>query len=125
MKPNASEEDTRNRHRHALHDAEGLASGAMVGAVVGAAAGPPGMVAGAVIGAVAGGIAAMAIDSDEDRRAARTKELDDEIGVTGGDLGAPNLQHPPATVGAYSVAAAGAETSVEVPAEGPNQVPGE
>jgi hypothetical protein len=60
----------------ALHDVEGMASGAMIGA----AAGPPGMVAGAVIGAVAGGIAAVALDSDADKQAARTEE----IGVTGG-----------------------------------------
>jgi len=53
-----------------------MASGAMIGA----AAGPPGMVAGAVIGAVAGGIAAVALDSDADKQAARTEE----IGVTGG-----------------------------------------
>jgi phage tail tape-measure protein len=126
MKPDQSEEITRTHRRHALHDAEGMASGAMVGAAVGAAAGPPGMVAGAVIGAVAGGIAAMALDSDADRQAARTAELDDEIGVTGGELGAPNLKHPPATVGAFSLAAAGTGTPVDdAPAEGPIQTPDE
>jgi hypothetical protein len=84
------------------------------------------MVAGAVLGAVAGGVAAIAMDNDADRKAAHTQELDEEIGVMGGDLGAPNLQHPPAKVGAYSVAASGAGTSGgDTPAEGPMQTPDE
>jgi len=121
-----SAKDIRTQHRHVVHEAEGVGSGAMAGAILGAAAGPPGMVAGAVIGGIAGGIAAMALDNDADRESARTEELDKEIGVIGGDLGAPNLKHPPARVGAYSVAASGASTSTgEAPAEGPMQTPEE
>jgi hypothetical protein len=49
------------------------------------------------------------------------RELDAEIGVSGGDLGAPNLKHPPATTGVYSAASSGAGASGESPAEGPMQ----
>ncbi|HTQ47298.1 MAG TPA: YMGG-like glycine zipper-containing protein [Polyangiaceae bacterium] len=109
-----------------VHEAEGTASGALVGAVVGAMAGPPGVVAGAIVGGAAGALAGVALDNDSSRRAALDRELDDAIGVSGGDLGAPNLAHPPATVGAYSSASAGvATTSGETPAEGPMQAPEE
>lgn len=76
------------------HEAEGAASGALVGAVAGAVAGPPGAIAGAVIGAVAGALAGAVVDSEAALREARTKVLDDEIGVEEGDIGAPNLAHP-------------------------------
>lgn len=126
MKRKKSEKDIKQRRRHVVHDAEGMASGAMAGAILGVAAGPPGMLAGAVMGAVAGGVAAMALDADADRKAAHTEALDEAIGVIGGELGAPNLKHPPATVGAYSLAAAGVETAPgESPAEGPMQTPEE
>src|SRR5450631_3927936 len=109
----------RSKHSHLAHDAEGAASGAVVGAAVGAMAGPPGMVAGALIGAAAGALAAEAMGAESARQAAHTAELDEEIGVSGGDLGAPNLKHPPAKVGAYSAAAAGvAATGGGEPAEG-------
>jgi hypothetical protein len=126
MKLKKSTKGTRQHHRHVVHEAEGVASGAMAGAIVGAAAGPPGMVAGAVLGAVAGAVAAMVLDADADRATVHTQVLDEEIGVIGGDMGAPNLKHPPATVGAYSVAASGAGASTgEDPAEGPMQAPSE
>src|SRR5580693_8027710 len=75
-------------------EAEGGASGALVGAVAGAVAGPPGAIAGAVIGAVAGVLAGAVVDTEGTRRAARTRVLDAEIGVSEGDIGAPNLKHP-------------------------------
>jgi phage tail tape-measure protein len=110
--------------RRIAHEAEGGVSGALAGAALGAGAGPPGMVAGAVIGGVAGAIAGAALDSESSVQAARTRELDAEIGVSEGDLGAPNLAHPPAKVGAYSAASAGAASpSGEEPAEGPMQTP--
>ena len=113
-------------HHHLVHDSEGAASGAMVGAVVGAAAGPPGMVAGALIGAAAGALATEVMEADSERRAARTTKLDEEIGVIGGDLGAPNLKHPPAKIGAYSAAAVGVGAAGgDEPAEGPMQTPKE
>ena len=111
-------------HPHLLHDAEGAASGAMVGAVLGAMAGPPGMVAGALLGAAAGALAVEAMETESERRAKHTTELDEEIGVIGGDLGAPNLRHPPASNGAYSAGATGVATpSGDQPAEGPIQTP--
>ncbi|MGD0674104.1 MAG: glycine zipper domain-containing protein [Polyangiaceae bacterium] len=105
------------------HEAEGAASGALAGAVIGSGAGPPGMVAGAIIGAVAGGIAGAVMDGESARRANRTRELDEEIGVNDGDLGAPVLEHPRAETGAYSRAAVGMPSSSggEEPAEGPTQ----
>jgi len=94
--------------------------------VLGAAAGPVGMVAGGVLGGAAGAAAASALESDAKRKGAHDRELDEEIGVTGGELGAPNLKHPPARVGAYSAASAGVATSGdddEAPAEGPMSPP--
>lgn len=110
--------------RRIAHEAEGGASGALAGAVLGAGAGPPGMVAGAIIGGVAGAITGAVLDSESSRQASRTRKLDAEIGVSEGDLGAPNLVHPPAKVGAYSTASAGADlSSGDEPAEGPMQTP--
>jgi hypothetical protein len=118
--------DTRDNAatRRIEHEAEAAASGAIVGAVVGAAAGPAGVAAGAVIGGIAGALAGSVLDQDSTERAARTRELDAIIGVTEGDLGAPNLKHPPATIGAYSAASVGegGKGSGE-PAEGPIQSP--
>ena len=110
--------------RRLIHEAEGTASGALAGAVVGAAAGPPGLVAGAVLGAVAGHLTGEALDNESAWSAARTRELDAEIGVSEGELGAPNLLHPPATIGAYSQASSGVAAPSEAsPAEGPMQAP--
>jgi uncharacterized membrane protein YebE (DUF533 family) len=77
------------------HEMEGGASGALAGVVLGAAAGPPGMVAGAIIGGVAGVIAGAVLDSESSRQVARTRVLDAEIGISGGDLGAAKPVHPP------------------------------
>jgi hypothetical protein len=102
------------------HEAEGAATGAMAGTVVGAAAGPPGMVAGAVIGAAVGAIAGAVLDTEAAERATRTRELDAEIGVSGGTIGAPNLQHPATKVGAFSAGSTGAGASPGgASAEGP------
>ena len=93
--------------RHPLHEAGGAAGGALAGAAVGAIAGPPGVAAGAIIGGVVGAIVAKISDEEADRVSAHDNELDAEIGVNGGDLGAPNLKHPPAVRGTYSAGAAG------------------
>jgi phage tail tape-measure protein len=103
------------------HELEGGLSGAVAGAVFGAAAGPPGMAAGALIGGVAGALVGGALDSGAAVDAAHTSELDEAIGVTSAELGAPNLRHPPAKRGAYSVASVNggaAEESDAAPAEG-------
>lgn len=111
--------------RRVAREAEGGVSGALAGAVVGAGAGPAGIVAGTVIGGVAGALAGAAMDTESSRQAARRRELDAQIGVSEGELGAPNLEHPCATVGAYSAQSAGVESSSpdEQPAEGPIQPP--
>lgn len=115
--------DNRGKKR-LIHDVEGSGSGALAGAVLGAAAGPVGIAVGAVLGGVAGALAGDVLDKDASKRAAHTKDLDEQIGVGGGDLGAPGLLHPPAQVGAYSSASAGGQSEAESePAEGPMQVP--
>lgn len=109
-----------------VHEAEGGASGALAGAVLGAGAGPPGIVAGALIGGLAGAVTGVALDRESARQSARTRLLDAQIGVSEGDLGAPNLEHLPARTGAYSAASLGIDSSShETPAEGPMQAPEE
>jgi hypothetical protein len=110
----------RSRRRIA-HEIEGAAGGAVVGAIGGAIAGPAGVVAGAVLGGLAGAAAENALEEEDLQRDSRSRELDAEIGVTDGDLGAPNLEHPPARIGAYSAASAGAGQASHAPAEGPMQ----
>jgi hypothetical protein len=87
-------------------------------------AGPPGIAAGAAIGAVAGAMAESVVGRDRDKSARDDARLDAEIGVSGGELGAPNLLHPPARVGAYSSASVGAgRRGGGTPAEGPISEP--
>lgn len=97
-----------------------VALGVVAGAAVGAMAGPPGAVVGAVIGAAAGAVGAAAASIDDANREENEAELDDTIGVSGGDLGAPSLKHPPSKRGTFSAASAGAGGGgTTVPAEGP------
>jgi uncharacterized membrane protein len=103
------------------HEVEAGASGALAGAVFGAAAGPPGIAVGAAVGAIAGALVGSALDKEAAVEAEHTSELDDAIGVTKGDLGAPNLRHPAAKIGAYSGASVGRGAAGEAsatPAEG-------
>ncbi len=94
--------------------------GAAGGAAIGTIAGPAGTVAGAVIGAAVAAAAGIAAERSDTADAANDKKLDDEIGVGGEDLGAPNLEHPPARTGAYSGASAGTGGYREsAPDEGP------
>ena len=99
----------------------GAATGAAAGAAIGAFAGPPGLLAGALIGAAAGAAAGAALADDHD--AERTdKMLDEEIGVTAGDIGAATAGSPPASRGVYSGSSAGAGgggSAESAPAEGP------
>jgi hypothetical protein len=78
-----------------------------------------------MVGAIAGAIAGRAIEEGDEVRASEDRELDREIGVSGGELGAPNLAHPPATLGTYSGGSAGVgpASSGEEPAEGPMPAP--
>jgi hypothetical protein len=108
------------------HEGEGAAAGALAGGALGAVAGPPGAVVGAIVGAIAGALTGAALDDGNAAAAAEDERLDEEIGVQGGDLGAPNLKHPPARIGAFSAAAAGSSTTGDrdsAPAEGPFTTP--
>ena len=119
-----SEAETKKRHEREI---EGGGGGAIAGAAVGSLAGPPGAAVGAVIGAVAGAIMGAAFEDGEASKDAEERKLDEETGVSGGEMGAPNLKHPPAKVGAYSGASSGAGASSseedEESAEGPMQTP--
>jgi hypothetical protein len=58
-------------------------------------AGVEGLVIGVLLGAVAAALAAWAVQGQERESADRNSQLDAEIGVDGGDIGAPNLEHIP------------------------------
>lgn len=68
-------------------------SGAVAGATTGALAGPPGIIAGGVIGVAVGTLAGMALEKDEHATEERDSELDETIGVSGGDMGARDSAH--------------------------------
>ena len=87
-------------------------------------AGPGGAAAGAVIGGVVGAFVAKIGDEEAERVSVHDGELDAAIGVTGGDLGAPNLKHPPAIRGTYSAGASGASSGGGTStSSGPMQTP--
>jgi len=113
--------DHRRRRRLHYREAGGGVLGGLGGAGMGAlAAGLPGAVVGAIIGAGMGASTAWAADRGSRDAADRDSQLDVEIGVHGPDLGAPNLRHPPARIGAYSrEASGGGGASDPVVAEGP------
>ena len=101
------------------HAAEGAAGGAAVGAVAGLMAGPVGVAVGAALGAVAGAVAEAVVENEKAIDRAHDAVLDDIIDVTSGEMGAPNLKHPPAKIGAYSAASMGISSGGGAPAEGP------
>src|SRR5580700_10722784 len=105
---------------HTHGEEAGAIGGEIVGAVVGSMGGPAGAVAGMVLGAAAGAVVGKIMDEEADRKSFHDGELDEAIGVTSGELGAPNLKHPPAIRGAYSAASVGGGGSGQSqPAEGP------
>jgi hypothetical protein len=117
---------TERRHtRRRVWEFSGGAIGALGGAGMGAlVAGPAGATIGAIVGAGMGAATAWAADQGATDAADRDSQLDIEIGVHGPDLGAPNLEHPQASVGAYSRAATGTGGGGEVTeADGPIQPP--
>lgn len=75
----------------------GAVSGAIAGGAVGAIAGPVGAAAGVVVGGAAGAIAGLAMSDADETRHANAAKVDLDIGVTGGDIGAPSLKHPDAS----------------------------
>lgn len=88
--------------------------GLAAGAALGAFAGPAGVVAGAIIGSGVGAALAIAQNRQMHRNAETDDLYDQELGIIGGSLGAPNLEHPPATVGTYSAASAGVAGDIDV-----------
>jgi phage tail tape-measure protein len=109
------------KHHNVTADEVGVVAGEIAGAVVGSAAGPVGTLAGMVLGAVVGGAAGEALASRAERARRHDEELDETIGVIGGDLGAARPGAPPARIGAPSAASAGAGSHGPTPAEGPIQ----
>ena len=106
---------------HALRDVS-AASGAVAGAAMGAIAGPIGAVAGGALGGVIGAFAGQVLDENDAADAEHDQQLDRDIGVTEGDLGAASPDAPPALRGAYSAASAGGTgTGGSKPSEGPMQ----
>lgn len=103
-------------HGHTL----GL-EGALAGAAVGAMGGPVGIVAGGAIGGLVGAVADGMLAEDRAADTKRDAELDQIIGVSGGDIGAAKRGQPPARVGAFSSASSGGESSHGVDSSGPIQ----
>ena len=110
----------RDAGRRHGHEAVGGGVGALSGAALGAMGGPAGVVAGAVIGSVAGAVASWALEADASEREAKEEKLDEEIGVSGGDIGVECLEHPVSKRGTYSAASMGiGDSGEETLAEGP------
>jgi hypothetical protein len=61
------------------------------------------------------------LDREDDRQRLHDADLDREIGVQGGNIGAASPNQPPARMGAYSAASAGAGSSSPCASEGPMQ----
>jgi hypothetical protein len=80
-----------------------------------------------VLGAVAGTLAGEVLGAESERKHRHDEQLDEDIGVIGGDLGAAPKDAPPARLGAPSAASVGVSTGGEglTPAEGPIQSDGE
>lgn len=122
LTPEELEQKLRKLHGEVLAAASlaGVAAGAAVGAVVG----PVGAIVGGMIGAAVGSAAGEIIQEENERKSVHDKELDEEIGVTKGDLGAADPDQPPAEHGLYSAASAGVGTSTGgTSAEGPMSAP--
>jgi len=86
--------------------------------------GPIGAVVGAAIGAAMGAVSGWGADQASQDQDAVDAQLDEEIGVTAGNIGSPNLRHPPSQINAPSAAASGAgATDSEADAAGPIQNP--
>lgn len=109
---------TRRRRRYEVAiGALAAVGGGGLGAVI---AGPWGLAIGAVIGGGAGGLAGWAAQRGDEEAAQRDSQLDIEIGVAHGDIGAPGLEHPPAKIGAFSREVSGAGSAKpSSPASGP------
>jgi hypothetical protein len=73
---------------HVHGEEAGAIAGEICGGLLGSAAGPPGAIAGMVIGAAAGALVGEVLDREAARAHVHDEELDEEIGVSSGNLGA-------------------------------------
>lgn len=124
--PNLEQEFLKEQDaRRARYEMSAGAVGAVAGAGFGGIfAGPAGAAAGAVVGAAMGAATGWAVEMRAKDEAVRDRRLDREIGVVDGEIGAPNLQHPPARIGAFSREVSGAgSVEATAQAEGPMQPP--
>jgi len=100
------------------------AAASLTGATIGIIAGPAGVVAGAIIGSVVGAAAGVMLADSNSRRWHHDEDLDYDIGVYDGSLGAASPDAPPARIGAFSSGSAGGGTarpSTPPPNAGPMQ----
>lgn len=93
--PAAKTDDTKpagvhRKSEHTMLEAATI-TGGVVGTTIGAIAGPPGAIAGGAIGTAVGMLAGIALDNEGERVSLHDRELDTDIGVTSGDLGAREL----------------------------------
>jgi len=79
------EKSIRPTHTHGTE--VGAVAGEVAGALMGSMAGPAGVVTGMIVGAAMGALAGKVIDQEAERTSWHDGELDEEIGVTKGDLG--------------------------------------
>ncbi len=105
---------------------EAILAGAagLAGAVIGIIAGPAGVVAGAIMGSIVGAAAGAMVADSNNRRWHHDEEMDYDIGVYDGSMGAASPDAPPVRIGAFSAGSAGAAgntPSRPPPNEGPMQ----
>lgn len=100
------------------------AAASLTGAVIGIIAGPAGVVAGAIIGSVVGAAAGAMLADSNSKRWHHDEELDYDIGVFDGSMGAAPPDAPKARIGAFSSGSAGGAgnaPSMPPPNAGPMQ----
>ncbi len=102
---------------HVLVDV-GTVSGAVTGAVAGVVAGPPGIVLGGAVGAVLGTLAGAVLDRESHAADRHDRELDEAIGVIGGDLGAKEAARAPFSANAERAEAHRRALEAELEGEG-------
>jgi hypothetical protein len=96
-------------------------AGAAAGAAAGALAGPPGMAIGAILGGAIGAAAGEVAHLEHAEEARADEQLDRDIGVIGGDIGAAPPDQPPGR-GVFHAASMGVSTGhTPTPSEGPIQ----
>ncbi len=102
-----------------------MLAGAVAGASTGAIGGPLGLAMGAVLGTAIGASSGIAMEFMEAAHRIHDEQLDRDIGVVDGDIGAGSvLSHPPPSMGGlFSAAIAGVSSmrGSHPPAEGPMQ----